>query len=79
MTQYKTPSYMPLRTISQRAKSWLSKSLGIGGVWFEADDMGHIVLKAQVDGKEAEGVLSLAQARALRTLLDAEIHNAEKQ
>jgi hypothetical protein len=79
MSHYLVQKYQPLKEISKRAKNWLSGKAKIGGVWVEMATDGQIAIHATVEGKEAEGTLTLDQAKALRTLLDLQILKAEQQ
>lgn len=65
-----------LKQISQRALSWIAKP-SLEGMWVEAEG-DRVWLRGKLDGqKEVEGAMTVNQARALRTLLDLEIHKAE--
>ena len=63
---------MATQQISKRAESWLNKTKHLDGIWFETVN-GYIVLKGILGGVEVDTVLSLAQAKALQTMLNTEL------
>lgn len=71
------PKYGTLKQISKRALSWLEKPLILGGVWIENDDQ-FVQIKGKAGKSNLEGNLTLAEAKALKTLLDIAIHNVEQ-
>jgi hypothetical protein len=67
-----------LKTISKRAMTWNAPQ-AISGVDFSKSYMEHHVdLNVKIGDKEAVAHLTLAQAMALRSLLDMEIRNAHE-
>lgn len=71
-----------MKQISKRAEAEKMEGiLTLGGIWTSLEK-GQITLAAKIDSskmaREVTTVLSLAQAKALRTLLDLSIIEAER-
>ena len=61
-----------LRQVSEKAKSWNEKIV-LGGLWVEHDNAVITLHANTLKGTPVEATLTLAQAEALKTLLEVSI------
>lgn len=66
------------KQISKRMEAYNNEGkASLAGIWTGFED-GNIILTANIGPNAARTILTLTQAKALRTLLDLEINKAEK-
>lgn len=68
-----------MKNISKRGLEYQNDSRSLEGLWLKSDkSLGFLTIQAKDKFTNFEAVLTLAEAKALRTLLDFEINELER-